>query len=244
MIADHRTRLGLRRLATGLLVYGVVGLGVALIGLAVVGSTVGRLGSLGASLPAEVERLTVILDRTADALDEAGTTATSFSGTIDRTGPAVRQAATAVRDIVPQLRALEAQAGAISIFGTQPLAPLGQVFGQIAGELDGLDVQLDTIADQLTANGGALVTNAATLGELAGEVRSLGGRLESGGDTDRIGDVSGAVGLLAVVLLVLAAIPAAGALALGAWLRRLVAEAPTPIAPADAVPEDEGATEP
>jgi predicted PurR-regulated permease PerM len=226
LIADSRTRRGLGRIASGLIAYGVVGLVVALIGLAVVGTTAGRLGSLGAKLPAEIDRLTVILERTADALDEAGATATSFSGTIDRTGPAVRQSATAVRDIVPQLRSLESQASAISIFGSQPLAPLGQLFGQIAGELDGLDVQLDTIAEQLTANGGALVTNAASLGELAGEVRSLGGRLEAGSEADGIGDVSGAVAALAIVLLILAAIPAAGALALGAWLRRFIGEMP------------------
>jgi methyl-accepting chemotaxis protein len=226
LTADPRTRRDLGRLAAGLIAYGVVGLIVAAIGLAVVGATAGRLGSLSARLPAEVDRLTVILERTADALDEARTTATSFSGTIDRTGPAVRQAATAVRDIVPQLRGLETQATAISIFGSQPLAPLGQLFGQIAGELDGLDVQLDTIAEQLTANGGALVTNAASLGELATEVRSLGDRLESGGEANGIGDVSGAVAALAIVLLILAAIPAAGALALGAWLRRFIGETP------------------
>jgi hypothetical protein len=234
LTADPRSRLGLHRIAAGLIAYGILGLAVALVGLAVVATTVGRLGSLGDSLPGEVERLTVILDRTADALDEAGETATSFSGTIDRTGPAVRQAATAVRDIVPQLRALESQAGAISIFGSQPLAPLGQLFGQIAGELDGLDAQLDTIAGQLTANRGALVTNAESLGALAGEIRSLGGRLESGGDTDGIGDVSGAVAALAIVLLILAAIPAAGALALGVWLRRFLDEGSGPaIPPAD-----------
>jgi hypothetical protein len=219
---EPRTRLGLRRLATGLIAYGVTGLAVALIGLAVMSSTVGRLGSLGTSLTGEVERLTVILERTAGALDEAGATATSFSGTIDRTGPAVRQAATAVRDIVPQLRGLESQATAISIFGSQPLAPLGQLFGQIAGELDGLDAQLDAIAEQLTANGSVLGANAESLGGLAREVRALGDRLEAGAGADRIGDVGGAVAALAIVLLVLAAIPAAGALAVGVWLRRFL----------------------
>ena len=68
------------------------------------------------------------------------------------------------------------------------------------------------------------MTNAESLGDLAGEVRSLGGRLDAGGDADGIGDVSGAVAALAIVLLVLAAIPAAGALAVGVWLRRFLGE--------------------
>jgi methyl-accepting chemotaxis protein len=226
LIAEARTRSALRRLAIGLIVYGVVGLVVAAIGLAIVVSTAGRLGSLSAELPAEVDRLTGILDRTAVALDEAGATALSFSGTIDRTGPAVRQAATAVRGIVPELRDLERQAGAVSILGSQPLGGIASLFGDIAGELEGLDAQLDGIAEQLSANGGVLKTNATSLAALAGEVRTLSERLAPSGGTSSagssLGDAGQGLGIVLAVLIVLAAVPAAGAVAMGVWLRRLL----------------------
>lgn len=227
MIDAARATFGLRRLATGLIAYGIVGLVVAAIGLAVILGTIDRVGRLSSGVSSEVQRMGQILDRTATALDEASDTATSFGATIDRTGPAVRQAATAVRDIVPRLRDLESRANAINIFGSQPLAPLGLLFGEIATELDGLDAQLDEIADELGRNRSVLDTNAASLGELASEVRALGERLPEASTEEPLVNVQAPLMVAIALLVIWAGVPAAGALALGLWLRRLI---PTPVA--------------
>jgi hypothetical protein len=224
VIDPARANAGLRRLAIGLLGYGAAGLVVAAIGLVVLLGAIGRIGSVGSGISADVDRLGSVLDRTATALDEAAGTARGFSGTVERTGPAVRQAAAAVRDIAPRLRDLETQANAIQILGSRPLASLAGLFGQIAGELDGLDIQLDAIADDLAANEAVLLTNATSLGDLAVEVRALRGRLSA----DAIGGGIDSAQSLLVALLALfvawAAAPAIGALALGLWLRRMLEE--------------------
>lgn len=223
MVIDSvRAGAGLRRLAVGLLAYGVAGLIVALVGLVVLFGAIGSVGNVGSGISTDVGQLGSILDRTASALDDASSTARGFSGTVERTGPAVRQAATAVRDIGPRLREIETQANGIDILGSKPLASLAGLFGQIAGELDGLDTQLDTIADDLTANQTVLTTNASSLGDLAAEVRTLRSRLSA----DAIGaGIDSARSLLIAVLALFvawAAVPAVGALALGLWLRRIL----------------------
>ena len=104
MIDPVRASAGLQRLAVGLLAYGVAGFVVAAVGLVVLIGAIGRVGSVGNGISTDVDQFGSILDRTAVALDDASSTARGFSGTVERTGPAVRQAATAVRDIGPRLR--------------------------------------------------------------------------------------------------------------------------------------------
>jgi hypothetical protein len=222
VIDDARLSVGLRRLTIGLLAYGAVGLVVALLGLVMLLGAIGTVGSIGSGISTDVDQLGSVLDRTATAIDDASGTAGGFSATIERTGPAVRQAATAVRDIGPRLRDLEAQANAIQILGSRPLSPIAGLFGQIAGELDGLDTQLEAIADDLVANQGVLATNAASLADVADEVRAL--RLRLSTDTIGSGIDSARFLMLAVLALFVAgaAAPAVGALALGLWLRRLI----------------------
>jgi hypothetical protein len=226
VIDSVRATAGLQRLVVGLLAYGVAGLIVAAIGLVVLVGAIGSVGNVGNGISTDVDQLGSILDRTAVALDDASSTARGFSGTVERTGPAVRQAATAVRDIGPRLREIETQANGIDILGSRPLASLAGLFGQIAGELDGLDVQLDAIAADLTANQAVLTTNAASLGAVASEMRSLRSRLS----TDTIGArICSARSLLIAALVVFvtwAAVPAVGALALGLWLRSVLEASP------------------
>lgn len=232
MIETGRAVPGLRRLATGLVAYGIVGLLVAVVGLVALTRTADRLGTVAGGLSGEVDRLGRILDRTATALDGAATTADGFSATVDRTSPTVRRAASAVAAIGPRLRALETEAKSVSILGTRPLAGIGGLFGEIAVQIDGLDAELTAIADQLTANQGALVDNAASLGRLAAEVRSLEERLTSEGVVEGLDDAEGLVLLALGLFVTWSALPAFAALALGIWLRRLLVprpvEAPRP----------------
>jgi hypothetical protein len=211
---------GLRRVTRILIGYGVVGLVVAAIGIATLLIGLGRVNGLADRLRDDVGGMAAAMERTATVLDDAAATARGFGTTIDSSTSALSAAAGDLRQIVPQLRDIETRANAINILGSQPLAPIAGLFGQIAGQLSDLDTQLDGIAVNLGGNRSALDANAASLAALATETRSLGDRL--GGDS-LPGAVDDARWLLVAMLLIGslgAAVPAVGALLAGVWLHR------------------------
>ena len=217
-------RAGLRRLAAGLIVYGVVGLVLALVAaIALVYAGI-RVSSVADRVERQVVTVVATLDRTATALSDASSSATSFAVTIERTPPVVRQTAQTVADLRADLRAVQDQMGAIVILGRQPLAGVSDAFGRMASNLDGLDARLDLIASDLESNRGALITNAASLGALGEQMAGVADDLEAGGVQGSLADLQAAVAILSVVLLIWITIPAAGALWLGRWLRTEVGE--------------------
>ena len=218
------------RLARGLIAYGAIGLVLALLTALAVVIAIGRLGSVGDAVGGSTGQLKTVFDRTATVLDDVSRSAASVGSTIDASSGALTTAAADLRAIVPQLRDIESRANAISIFGSQPLAPIAGLFGQIAGQLGDLDTQLDGVATNLVANRAALTTNAASLAALAAETRALGQRIAPDAVDRAIADARWfAIALLAVVATGVA-LPAIAALVLGWWLRReLVRSAgPTP----------------
>ena len=146
MTGSFGLRGGLRRLSGALIGYGVAGLMVALLGLLALVWVSGRVVALADSVDAEVTQLATTLDRTADTLHDAGSSAVSFAVTLERTPPSVRQAAVTIRNLRPNLQAIEAQLSTISILGTEPLAGPARLFGEMATDLQGLDTRLDLIA--------------------------------------------------------------------------------------------------
>lgn len=222
MIDTAKAGLGLRRLATGLIAYGLIGVVVAAVGGVAFLGTIGRVSALSDRISGDVAGLGSVLERTSTALDDASRTASSFATTVERSGPTIDQAASSIRRIVPQLDQIRTQADAIDIFGTRPLAPLAGLFGQIATELSGLDGQLSQVASSLVANQGALVTNAGSLGVLATEVNALRARLATAQLSQGLDDARWLVLVVLALFVVWAAVPAVGALALGLWLRRLL----------------------
>jgi hypothetical protein len=221
---DPTWRPALRRLARLLLGYGVVGLSVAAIGVAALVIGLGRVNGLSDRLRDDVGGAASALERTATVLDDAATAARGFGTTIDSSTTALTTAAADLRAIVPQLRSIETQANAINILGSQPLAPLAGLFGQIAGQLTDLDVQLDGLAGNLGSNRSALDANATSLAALATETRTLADRL--GGDAlpGAVDDLRWLMVAMLAVGTLGAAVPAGGALALGWWLRRNVGD--------------------
>jgi hypothetical protein len=216
---------GLRRLSALLLGYGIVGLTVAAIGLIALVVGLGRVNGLSDRLRDDVGGVSAALQRTAAVLDDAASSARGFGTTVDSSTTALSTAAGDLRAIVPQLREIETQANAINILGSQPLAPLAGLFGQIAGQLTDLDAQLDGVATNLGTNRAALDQNADSLAALATETRTLGGRLD--GDTlpGAVDDVRWLLVAMLAIGTLGAAVPAAGALAVGWWLRRNAGEA-------------------
>ena len=223
-------RRGLLRLANALIVYGVIGLLAAAIGLAALISASSRIGSLGERIVSEAVSLDAIIVLTADVLDDAARTAGTFGPTVKQTSVTVSQAAGAIRDIEPRLRDLETQANAIEIFGQRPVAPLGQLFGQIATDVSGLDEQLDGIATEMGRNEEALTANAASLGALADLVRAYKGRLQPAAIDAGIDDARRLLLLTLALFIGWTAVPAVGSLIVGRWMRRLV-EPDAPLEP-------------
>ena len=221
IVADPSWRPGLGRLARALLAYGTVGLLVAVVGIVALIVGLGRVNGLSERLREDVAGVSGALERTATVLDDAAASARTFGTTIDSSTTALATAATDLREIVPRLRDIETQANAINILGSQPLAPLAGLFGQIAGQLTDLDVQLDGVAANLGTNRGALDGNAASLAALATETRSLGDRLDGDSLPGAVDDLRWLLVAMLLVGALGAAVPAVGAIVVGWWLRRL-----------------------
>ena len=229
--ATGEWRRGLLRLANALLIYGVIGLIAAAIGLAALVAAGSRIGALGDRIVSEAVTLDAIIKQTANVLDDAATTAGSFGPTMAQTSATVTRAAGAIRAIEPRLRDLETQANAIEIFGQRPVAPLGQLFGQIATDVSGLDEQLDGIATEMGLNQAALTANATSLRSLADLVRAYTGRLKPEAIDAGIDDARRLLLMTLALFIGWTAVPALGSLIVGRRMRRLVVPARMP--PAD-----------
>ena len=213
-------RRGLRRLSTGLIAYGVVGLLLALIGAFALTWVGGRVGAVADRTGEQVDSIVTTLDQTAIVLSSMGTSATSFSGTLERTPPAVRQTAQTVANLRQNLVLVQGQLSAINILGARPLANAANLFGQMAVDLEGLDTRLEVIATDLDNNRAALLANSASLQSLGTELDGVADDLRAGAIEESLADVQLILVVLSALLIVWALLPAAGALFLGWWLRR------------------------
>lgn len=222
--ADRRRPLSLRggllRLSTGLIAYGLIGVVVTVIGAFALMSVGGRLGGIAERTGAQVDSIVATLDSTAVVLDRAGTSATSFSRTLERTPPAVRQTAVTVANLRANLVLVEGQLSAISILGSRPLANVADLFGQMATDLEGLDTRLETIATDLDNNRMALNDNATSLQFLGVKLEGVADGLRSGVIEDSFADVQMILTVLSALLIAWTALPALAALGLGWWIRR------------------------
>jgi hypothetical protein len=218
-----------RRFTTGLIAYGTAGLVAALLELAALAWVSGRVSTVVETVDAEARQLTTVLDRTADALHDAGSSAVSFAVTLERTPSSVRQAAATIRDLRPNLREIEAQLAAINILGTQPLANPARLFGDMASDLEGLDIRLELIAADIGTDRDTLLANARSLTEAGDETALLSDRVRSGFIQGRLDDLRGVLLITILVFVAWTTVPSVGALLLGIWLhRRLDNEAGAP----------------
>jgi hypothetical protein len=212
-------RRGLRRLSTGLIAYGVIGLVLALLGGLALAWVGGRVGGIADRTGEQVEAIVSTLDETALVLASMGTSATSFSGTLERSPPAVRQTAQTVGNLRENLVLVESQLSAINILGARPLANAANLFGQMAADLEGLDTRLEGIAADLDNNRAALQDNATKLRSLGTELDGVADGLRGGVVEESLADIQLILAVLSVLLVVWLAFPAAGALGLGWWIR-------------------------
>ena len=217
-------RGGLRRLSSGLIAYGVIGLVLALVGGFALSWVGGRVGGIADRTSEQVESIVETLDETALVLGSMGTSATSFSGTLERTPPAVRQTAQTVANLRANLILVQGQLGAINILGARPLADAANLFGQMAADLEGLDTRLEVIAADLDNNRAALLDNSTRLKALGTELDGVADGLRAGPIEESLDDLQLILVVMSILLIVWTALPAAGALGLGWWLRRELRE--------------------
>jgi hypothetical protein len=213
-------RPGLRRLSSSLIVYGLVGIALALIGAFALAWVGGRVAAVADRTAEQVDSIVTTLDQTAVVLSSMGTSATSFSETLERTPPAVRQTAQTVVNLRANLLLVQGQLSAINILGARPLANAANLFGQMAADLEGLDTRLEVIATDLDDNRAALLDNSTRLQALGTELDGLADDLRGGVIEESLADVQLILGVLSVLLVVWTVLPAAGALGLGLWIRR------------------------
>ena len=220
VLRPRTLRHGLRRLSSGLIAYGLIGLALALIGAFALSWVAGRVGAVADRTGEQVESIVSTLDETAIVLSSMGTSATSFSGTLERTPPAVRQTAQTVANLRANLILVQGQLAAINILGARPLADAANLFGQMAADLAGLDARLEVIAADLDGNRTALLDNSTKLQSLGTELDGVADDLRAGSIEESLADVQAILIVLSALLVVWALLPAAGALGLGLWLRR------------------------
>lgn len=218
-------RPGLRRLANGLVIYGVIGLIVSLLGLVGLSWAGDRIGDLSDKTSARVTQIAETLDATSRALSDASETANTFATTLTTTVAAVDAASARVRDLEPTLADLESQFRSINILGAQPLSKAADVVGSIHGTLNGLDTQLSTVADSLRNGHDRLAANGSSLGVLGTKIGTLADDLRSGIVEDSLSDLRSIFTVTMLVLAAWAAVPAVGALVVGVWLRRTLSPA-------------------
>jgi hypothetical protein len=217
---DLNLRSGLRRFSTGLIVFGVAGLIVAAIGLAMLLYVGGRIGTVAERTSTQVETVIATLDRTSTALSDAGDTALSFALTLERTPPVVRQASDTLSNLQGNLRSIQQQLGAVSVLGARPLSGVSSIFGDMATQIEGLDVRLEGLAASLDDNKAALLANADSLSAIGVQLGSVADDLRTGIVQDSLSDVQVVLTVLLFLLVAWTAVPAAGALWIGWWLRR------------------------
>jgi hypothetical protein len=215
-------RAVLPRLANGLIAYGVIGLVLALIAALALVWAGGRFSSLGGRIESQAAAIAATLDASAEALQDASTSATSFAVTLERTPPIVRQVASALADIEASLQAVSGQLTQIDILGRQPLAGTAERVTNMAAALDGLDARLELVAGDLEGNRDALLANSASLAALGEQLTSVAEQLRSEDLGSALADIRAVLVVFGLILLTWIVLPSAGALALGWWLRGVI----------------------
>jgi hypothetical protein len=186
-----------RRVAIGLVIYGVVGL--VLVVAAIVGGWSG-IAQIDAAVGSAAEA--------SETLESVGDAFAGFDASLETAGKSAEDAAAASRNASSTATRL-ADAMGLNIFGAQPLLPLANDFRRQATDLR-------VVADDLDALGGSLAKDRAEVKRIHDHVRVLSAKIRG------FGNPAGGTGIavLLVALLLWLGAQAVAALAVGIWLLR------------------------
>jgi hypothetical protein len=213
-----------RRLAYGLLGFGLSGLVLLLGATALVLSSLGAVDDAASGFERQRAELLAMLRPAADALDSAATSATNAGTSLASSADAADQASTFTTRLAGSFEGL-ASLSSFEMFGTRPFAGLGDEFARV-----GTDAR--TLSTDLLSTASALRTNVADTAAVAGDLRSLVTRLDAletslgASEGEGLGSATVALNAARIVLLgllVWLAVPAVLCTWLGWRLRRRLA---------------------
>jgi len=213
----------LRRLSTGLVVYGAVGIVLAVLMIGAIVVLTGQLDTTVRRVSDNLDTISATVDKTATALDQSSSTSASFAATIGQAGPTLQKVDDTLSATVTTLHELESTAAGVSILGQTPLASLASRFGSLADTLEALQGQVSTLHDNLADNQANLVALGASLSDVAVQLRQVDAILGSGEIQDSLGTTVAVIRWLMVLLVVMFAVPALVAIYFGVWIRRQMA---------------------
>jgi hypothetical protein len=139
--------------ALALGVYGVLGLIIAAAMLIVGLSTLGQVTSVQRTLEAERGSLVQSIHTVSGTLHDTAGATTGFVQSIDRARQAADQASSLANTSAGTFRSLGTAVGGVTVLGIQPLGGLGPQFNSSADQLQQLAIQLGTTRDALAQNG-------------------------------------------------------------------------------------------
>jgi uncharacterized phage infection (PIP) family protein YhgE len=162
----------LRSAALALVAYGILGLAIATAMLVVGISTFSQVAALQRTLESERSSLVQSIKTVSATLHDTAGATTNFQQSIAQARAAADQASSLANSSAGTFRQLGAEAGAINVFGVQPLSGVAPQFSTSADQLQQLAISLGSARDALSQNGG-------DVGRVGGDLNQLQGQLES-----------------------------------------------------------------
>jgi hypothetical protein len=203
-----------RRLAIGLLVYGVVGVLVMAVSVLLLAGPIASIGRIAGQRGEAVHWL----DLTGRGLEDVGSGSANAGASLASAAAAARNAASLAQELSASMASLRDASG-LSILGSQPLAGLTGGFDRVAGRAGDLALSMTSLAGLLDRDTTDFATIAADAGSLRGQVDTLRAAFASP-EFGEVGTSAGWLGAAAFVLLLWLGTPAVASLIAGIWLLR------------------------
>lgn len=203
-----------RRLAWGLVAYGLVGI------LLAAACALLLLRALPALASIDRQRAEIVraLDLTASAIGDIELGAGRAGGSLRSAAASARSAATLSDDLASTMASLRDTSTDLTILGTHPFGALADDFDRVAGRANALSASMTTLAGSLDLNTADFATVTSDATALRSQVTSL--RDVLAGDGAALGGSLDALLLVGLAILLWLAAPAIASLAVGiAWLR-------------------------
>ncbi len=208
-----------RRLAAGLVAYGVVGILLLAVSVPLF---VGPLGALGRVAGQQGEAVRW-LDLTGQSLEDAGRGSSNAGASLASAAGAARNAASLAQELSASMAALR-DASSQTILGAQPFGGLTGEFGRVASRASDVAASMQSLAGMLDRDTTDFASIAGDATSLRVQVDQLRGSLAS--ELGGLGTAGAWLVPAALLLVLWLATPAVASLIVGIWLLRTARRKP------------------
>ena len=205
-----------RRLAAGLIAYGVVGILVLAVSIPVLVEPLAAIGRI-VSQQGEAVRW---LDLTGQGLEDAGRGSANAGASLESAAGAARNAASLAQELSVSMASLR-DASSLTILGSQPLGGLTGDFDRVAGRASDLASSMVSLAGMLDRDTTDFSAIAADVTSLRGQADQL--RMTVASELGGMGTAGALLVPATLLLLLWLATPAVASLIAGIWLLRTAA---------------------